>query len=121
MTTEELLAELDRPAVQLRVAAEILGIGKSHAYQLAARVTAETGRGDLVEGVPVFRIGSRYSVPSAALRAVLQLDRPAVVEPPSTPSIVDGFSEERLDRLLDALLVELLARRLPAAMAEGRI
>jgi len=52
------------PFVSVAVAAEYLGIAKSTGYDAA------TATGQLCEGVPVHRIGRRYLVPTAALRAI---------------------------------------------------
>lgn len=123
MTPDDVTAELDRPATSLRAAAEILGIGKTNAYNIAGRVTRDTGRGDLIEGVPVLRVGGRYSVPTAPLRAALGIDELRSGEQRESHSataghVAAGLSDDRLDRLLDALLVELLIRRLPAVLTE---
>lgn len=55
------------PFVSIAVAADFLGIAKSTAYD-AART------GELCEGVPVVRIGRRYLVATAHLRAIAGTD-----------------------------------------------
>jgi hypothetical protein len=55
------------PTIDVVRAAELFGIGRSGAYEAAAR-------GELTEGVPVLRIGSRYRVPVAAIERVLGVD-----------------------------------------------
>jgi hypothetical protein len=52
------------PFVSVAIAADFLGIAKSTGYD-AAKAT-----GQLCEGVPVHRVGRRYLVPTAALRAI---------------------------------------------------
>ena len=61
---------LDNPeiyTVSLLEAAEILGIARTAAYGAARR-------GHLTDGVPVLRVGGRYTVSTAALRRVLGID-----------------------------------------------
>lgn len=58
----------DRATLTVPEAAELLGIGRNLAYQLARE-------GELA-GVPVIRVGHRIVVPAARLQAVLGLDRP---------------------------------------------
>ena len=55
----------ERPAtVSIQRAAEMIGIGRSLVYELARR-------GELLPGVPVYRVGRRYVVPLAPLRRAL--------------------------------------------------
>ncbi len=58
-----------RPSATLTVteAAELLGVGRNLAYEIAAR------DGELA-GVPVIRVGRRLLIPQARLLAVLGLD-----------------------------------------------
>jgi hypothetical protein len=56
------------PTVDIPTAAELLGIGRSVAYELAAQ------KGELTDGVPVLKIGFRYRVPTAAIERVLGID-----------------------------------------------
>lgn len=53
--------------VSLLTAAEILGIARTAAYALARR-------GELTEGVPILRVGGRYTVSTAHLRRVLGIE-----------------------------------------------
>jgi hypothetical protein len=55
--------------VSIAVAADFLGIAKSTAYDAAHK-------GELCEGVPVVRIGRRYLVATAHLRALAGTDSP---------------------------------------------
>lgn len=55
------------PFVSIAVAADFLGIAKSTAYDAAHT-------GELCEGVPVVRIGRRYLVATAHLRAIAGTD-----------------------------------------------
>lgn len=66
-----------KPAtVDIPQAAELLGIGRSVAYELAAQ------KGELTDGVPVLRIGFRYRVPTAALERVLGVDLGDLLDEP---------------------------------------
>jgi hypothetical protein len=62
----------ESPTVKLwPTAAHAVGVqSKDGAYRLGAK-------GELCPGVPIWRIGGRFRVPTAALRRVLQLDDPA--------------------------------------------
>lgn len=65
--TEQELAELG-VSTDLTTAASALGISKSSAYTSAAKGTFPC---------PVIRVGSRYVVPTAGLKAVLGLSETA--------------------------------------------
>lgn len=61
----------DRPAMQVKEAAQILGISEVTAYEAAKRYLATEGR----EGLPVIRIGARrLIVPTELLQGLLGLD-----------------------------------------------
>jgi excisionase family DNA binding protein len=57
----------ESPTVPLDLAAEAFGIGDTTSYKLAHE-------GRLADGVPVIRVGSKFRVPTAALRRALCLD-----------------------------------------------
>ena len=118
MTNSEILHLLDGLTISVGDAAKVLGISKSAAYDIVRKNADGAGGSMLMPGVPVHQIGSRYTIATAKLRAALGIDD----EPrqPQAPAVaVAGFSEDRLDALLDALLLELLVRRLPAFLAAG--
>lgn len=61
------------PTVDLwPTAARAVGIGKTVAYERAAT-------GQLTDGVPIIRVGTKWRVPTAALRRALCLDEPDTV------------------------------------------
>jgi hypothetical protein len=60
---------LDRLALTVPEAANLLGLGRSAAYEQARRYIATGGR----EGLPCLRLGRRLIVPSAPLRSILGL------------------------------------------------
>jgi len=69
-TIDQLHQLIDDPLVRfvsIAVAADFLGIAKSTAYDAAHT-------GELCEGVPVVRIGRRYLVATAHLRALAGTD-----------------------------------------------
>jgi hypothetical protein len=71
-TPEQLTRIVNDPSiafVSIAVAADFLGIAKSTAYDAAHT-------GELCEGVPVVRIGRRYLVATAHLRAIAGSDAP---------------------------------------------
>lgn len=49
------------------LAGRIAGVGRSVSYEAARS-------GQLIDGVPIFRVGQRYRVPVAALEAKLGID-----------------------------------------------
>lgn len=57
----------ESPTVDVRLAGKALGLGATTSYTRAAS-------GQLIEGVPVIKVGSKYRVPTVALRRVLGLD-----------------------------------------------
>ena len=57
------------PTTPIRVAGKAFGISSSSAYTRAAT-------GELVEGLPVIRVGGKYVVSTARLRRLLELDGP---------------------------------------------
>ena len=57
----------ERLTVSVEEAAELLGIGRSSAYEAARRYEATNGR----DGLPVIRLGRRLLVPKAGLRRLL--------------------------------------------------
>lgn len=63
----DILADRTIYTVGLLKAADILGIARTAAYGAARR-------GHLAEGVPVIRVGGRYTVSTAALRRVLGIE-----------------------------------------------
>jgi hypothetical protein len=66
----ELLHDPGRVTVSVAQAAAILGIAKSTAHN------AYRANGQLLDGVPVLRIGRRYVVSTSHLRAALGLPDP---------------------------------------------
>ncbi|WP_231706992.1 hypothetical protein [Tsukamurella sputi] len=75
MTAAQIEHELTTyAATTLMVTADALGVGRTHMYAAARKACNNAeGRGVLAAGVPVMKIGSRYSVPTAPLRAALGL------------------------------------------------
>lgn len=67
----EMRQALNRPAASLEVAAWALGVGTNTVRDRARTSCAETGRGEIASGVPVLKVGGRYSVPCAPLRKAL--------------------------------------------------
>jgi hypothetical protein len=59
------------PTLDIETAAGALGIKRDLAYKLAR------ANDELMPGVPVFRIGAKWRVPTAALRRALGLDAQA--------------------------------------------
>lgn len=57
----------EAPTVDVRLAGRALGIGSTRSYELA-----QTGH--LIAGVPVIKVGSKYRVPTVALRRALGLE-----------------------------------------------
>lgn len=67
-TTVPTPRKLRKPAtLGIAVAGRIAGIGRSVSYEAARS-------GQLLDGVPVLKIGQRYRVPVAALEAALGID-----------------------------------------------
>lgn len=66
-TQRDILSDPSTYTVSLLTAAEILGIARTSAYALARR-------GELTAGVPILRVGGRYTVSTAHLRRVLGIE-----------------------------------------------
>lgn len=64
--SEEIAKLLNQPTIDVLDAGKILGIGKSCAYS-----AAKDG------SIPTIKIGGRYRVPTAPLRAMLGMTAPA--------------------------------------------
>jgi excisionase family DNA binding protein len=64
---------LEQPTISVEEAAEVLGIGRGHAYELARRRE--------LPGLLV--LGSRYRVSTASLRRFLEGDEGAQQHPPN--------------------------------------
>ena len=60
----------ESPTVDVRLAGKAFGLGATTSYTRAAS-------GQLVDGVPVIKVGSKYRVPTVALRRALGLDHEA--------------------------------------------
>lgn len=67
ITPLDILADRTVYTIGLIRAADILGIARTAAYGAARR-------GQLAEGVPVIRVGGRYTVSTAALRRILGIE-----------------------------------------------
>jgi hypothetical protein len=65
---DEIRALLEQPTVSLREACDILGFGSWAGYRAVSEGTFP---------VPVIRVGRAIRVPTAPLRALLEIDEPA--------------------------------------------
>lgn len=70
--TSEMMAALDEPTVDLLMAGQMLGIGRSATYR--ARKAGE---------IPTVKVGRQFRVPSAPLKRMLGLTPPAALSGPS--------------------------------------
>lgn len=73
-TPAEMRQALKLPATTLAVAAWALSVGTNTVRDRARTSCAATGRGEIAPGIPVIKVGGRYSVPCAPLRKALCME-----------------------------------------------